>query len=197
MESKTCTICGQTKPLTEFYKNSTYLDGYEGRCKECRKAYQKQWRADHREEHRAYSRKHQRDNKEARQIYYKKWVTANADRKAANDRQWRVRNSDRVNDSRRVQNARRRALVMNAKGGYTPHEWRELKAKYGNRCLACGRSEPDIKLTPDHVVPLVLGGSNSIDNIQPLCWGCNAAKQARSVDYRTSTQTTAVASKTA
>jgi 5-methylcytosine-specific restriction endonuclease McrA len=48
--------------------------------------------------------------------------------------------------------------------------------------LCCGR--PDVKLTQDHVVPLARGGSNLIDNIQPLCASCNSSKGTQTIDYR-------------
>lgn len=77
-------------------------------------------------------------------------------------------------------NERRR----NAKGRFTPQEWIALKAYCNNTCLCCGRSEPEIKLTIDHIIPLILGGSNTIDNIQPLCKSCNSSKSAKHIDYR-------------
>jgi hypothetical protein len=45
----------------------------------------------------------------------------------------------------------------------------------------CGYERP---LTPDHVVPVTLGGPNTIDNIQPLCRPCNMAKYRTPADYR-------------
>ena len=75
-------------------------------------------------------------------------------------------------------------MVVEADGKYTANEWLEIKHKYDNKCLSCGRAEPEVKITPDHVIPLSKGGNNTIDNIQPLCWGCNAAKQDRIKDYR-------------
>ncbi len=67
----------------------------------------------------------------------------------------------------------------------TAKEWDRLKAKYGNRCLACGWPEqPDELLTYDHIVPLVKGGSNNISNLQPLCNTCNRRKWTRTIDYR-------------
>lgn len=59
-----------------------------------------------------------------------------------------------------------------------------LRALYRSTCLACGRREPAIRLTVDHVIPLSLGGTNSLDNFQPLCADCNRRKGARLVDYR-------------
>lgn len=32
---KTCTLCTETKPLTEFSKNKRYKDGYYKHCKKC------------------------------------------------------------------------------------------------------------------------------------------------------------------
>lgn len=61
---------------------------------------------------------------------------------------------------------------------------RHLRALYGGVCLACQRREPVIRLTVDHVIPLSWGGTNSLDNIQPLCTECNRTKGARLIDYR-------------
>lgn len=66
-------------------------------------------------------------------------------------------------------------------GHHTQQEWRELCAKYNQRCLACGQRLP---LTKDHIVPVHLGGSDDITNIQPLCRVCNSSKNARIIDYR-------------
>lgn len=64
-------------------------------------------------------------------------------------------------------------------------DWILLKRKYGNKCLKCGRKEPEITLTKDHVIPINIGGKDNIDNIQPLCWECNQAKGGEStIDYR-------------
>jgi hypothetical protein len=41
---KTCKICGQSKPIEDFYKSPNSPDGYAPRCKECKKAYIKEYR---------------------------------------------------------------------------------------------------------------------------------------------------------
>lgn len=78
----------------------------------------------------------------------------------------------------------RRARVKQVGGTFSAEEWRQLKTAYGNQCLCCGRKEPDILLGPDHVLPIVLGGSNNIDNIQPLCKRCNFRKNKKHIDFR-------------
>jgi hypothetical protein len=68
-----------------------------------------------------------------------------------------------------------------AGGSHTRAEWQALKRKYDYTCLSCQRREPDIKLTRDHVDP---AGTDDIDNIQPLCEGCNIEKGDSVIDYR-------------
>ena len=184
MPSKRCKACGESKPCTEFYRNSTISDGYDGTCKECKKEYQREWRATNRVRHQDYSRKYHHEHREERLEYYSRWVAENAERKALGTKRWREQHPSRMLAMRKIQNARRRALLIGASGDYTPREWMALVSWYGNRCLRCGATGPETKITPDHVVPLALGGSNSIDNLQPLCWSCNAAKGARVADYR-------------
>jgi hypothetical protein len=72
-----------------------------------------------------------------------------------------------------------------ASGKLRAKEWTEVKAKYGNKCLRCGKQEPEIKLTVDHVLPLAKGGTNDKDNVQPLCKSCNSRKHTNHIDYRT------------
>jgi 5-methylcytosine-specific restriction endonuclease McrA len=61
-------------------------------------------------------------------------------------------------------------------GSFTFIEWELLKKQYGYTCIMCEKSEPEIKLTRDHIIPLSKGGSNFIENIQPLCMKCNQIK---------------------
>lgn len=104
----------------------------------------------------------------------------NKQSKAVRLRLWRSQNPDKV----AAINRRRRARRMNASGTHTASEWKELCATHGYRCLACGKQEPDIKLTADHILPLAMGGTNDISNIQPLCGPCNSSKLTKHIDYR-------------
>ena len=89
-----------------------------------------------------------------------------------NLRKWRKKNPDKAI----LQNQRRRARKRNAEGYFTLSEWQTLKAQYNWTCQICKKSEPEIKLTIDHIIPLSRGGSNNIENIQPLCKSCNSKK---------------------
>lgn len=79
---------------------------------------------------------------------------------------------------------KRRAYKLRAGGEFSVEEWGGILRRFGNKCLACGRGADEITISVDHVVPLSKGGTNSIDNIQPLCRSCNSKKHAKIIDYR-------------
>jgi len=74
-----------------------------------------------------------------------------------------------------IKNKRNR-LKRVSKGSHTFGEWELLKKQYGYCCPFCGKCEPEINLTEDHIIPLSKGGSDYIENIQPLCKSCNSKK---------------------
>lgn len=73
--------------------------------------------------------------------------------------------------------ARRRAqrlAAARARGTHTEEEWLALVESFAGACARCG----DRPVTKDHIVAISRGGSDSIDNLQPLCRSCNSLKGA-------------------
>jgi 5-methylcytosine-specific restriction endonuclease McrA len=179
---KTCSACKQEKDDGDFAKK-------RGQCLSCRVAYNKGWRERNRDRDRQhkrswaeknieYVRNHQRESMRARRAsnpnYSREQYEKHKDVKLKRKSQYYKENPDKV----LVYVQARRARKANAEGSYTAKEWRELCAAHDHRCANCGASG---KLTVDHVIPLVKGGSNLISNIQPLCLPCNLSKGTRSV----------------
>lgn len=74
------------------------------------------------------------------------------------------------------------ARLKAAGGSHTKQEWERLLAQYNWTCPCCKKS--DVKLTKDHIIPVVSGGSNNIQNIQPLCAPCNSRKNIKTIEYK-------------
>lgn len=153
------------------------------------------WLEENRDKKAAIDRKWAQSHKEQIKENHTRWRSKeeNKIKIALNGKLWRENNPARIRATARKRyvenhdvaiatNHRKRARRRNAAGSYTAGEWRALVNKYDNKCLCCGRD--DVKLTMDHIVPLSMGGSNDIDNIQPLCLSCNVKKGVKMTDYR-------------
>lgn len=86
--------------------------------------------------------------------------------------------------ARIIQKQVRRCLMAHAKslGRHSNTDWKYIVWMVGGECQCCGSREK--KITKDHIIPISRGGSDAIDNIQPLCGKCNMAKNSNRVDFR-------------
>lgn len=93
----------------------------------------------------------------------------------AYERAWRKRSAKHVLN-RKYQDAtihaNRRAAGYGVAGRLSAADIRSLLE--GALCAYCGSAE---RLTVDHVVPMALGGTNTVSNLAPACHGCNAQKR--------------------
>lgn len=140
----------------------------------------RKYRETHREEINTKTRERRQENLEHYREIGRKSRDKYAEERNAYQREYGKANRDKLT----LYTNNRRARKLFAKGSHTNEEWQELKSYYNYTCLCCKKQEPEIKLTRDHVRPLILGGSDSIDNIQPLCARCNSKKSLRVIDYR-------------
>ena len=206
MQTKICAKCGKEKPLDEFHKDSTRISGHYPRCKICVKEYHRvnskilsqntrEWNRNNPERLRINQQRHYAKPE------YKEKVRQRSVRKRAEHpeinreqcKRWRENNREhsRMLAARYLKehpelgrikhNARRERLYSGNCNKFSAEEWQQLCEKYDNRCLCCGKKK---KLTMDHIIPVSLGGSNGIDNIQPLCRECNSSKNIKIIDYR-------------
>lgn len=59
-----------------------------------------------------------------------------------------------------------------------PKNWKQLKARMfrlkGRQCVLCG----DYANQADHIVPQHLGGEDTVENLQPLCYACHKRRSS-------------------
>jgi uncharacterized protein YdaU (DUF1376 family) len=100
--------------------------------------------------------------------------------KAGADARWGADRDSPKSRSERLAEARR-------KGTHTKEEWTALQKVCGDRCVICGAHKRTLHgggLCKDHIEPIYRGGSDAIENIQPVCRQCNTSKGPASQDYR-------------
>ena len=176
--SKPCSKCGLhprqgTSPWCVECKreyNRAYYAAHQSKLQQ----HQREYEVAHRQEALERNRKWREIN--SRHDQYKRHYQKHRMQEAARGRAKRAANLDaeraRARDYYRRNPEKfkplyhkRRALKLGNGGVYTAQEWRELCAHYNHTCLRCGKTEPEIKLTPDHVIPLSKGGRNDIANM--------------------------------
>lgn len=192
---KTCTKCCEVKPLDGFSRNKNRADGLQHQCKACNAAYYKQnaeriiarvLAATDPEVARAKAREWYARNPERAKANRDKWSAANPERKAeiaanwarnnpekvhANLKAWRAANPDQAATKVRKYRARKRG----ADGTHTAGDVRGLMKAQKCMCAVC-RVDITDAYHVDHIMPLVLGGSNDRTNLQLLCPSCNTSK---------------------
>ena len=137
------------------------------------------WRQDNIERNKETKRKYYQDHSDEIKRKTLLWQKQNPERANKNASKWAREHPEQ----RKLASLRRRVVEMNAEGDFTIGEWDLLKKQYGYTCPCCDRKEPEISLTIDHIIPLIKGGSNYIENIQPLCQSCNSSKNTKIIKY--------------
>lgn len=100
------------------------------------------------------------------------WYENNRDvliQKALN---YQKENPEKANHYNRI----RRGKREEAEGTHTLLETKQLLEQQGNKCACCEVSFDIAQKHLDHKMPIILGGSNYITNLQWLCDFCNLSK---------------------
>lgn len=177
MQKKVCKSCGVEKSVLDFYKQSN-KDYFRPYCKECYSKNNAKYHKDNYSKIKVSQKKYYNSNKKKILDYLSDWRKNNASKVKTYEKKSR----DNHKKEKLIWTNNRRMKIRGLGGSFTLQEWAGVLDKYNHTCLCCGRK--DLKLSPDHVIPVSKGGSNTIDNIQPLCISCNCKKNDKYIDYR-------------
>lgn len=162
------------------------------------RAYKIQNRAKHAIQEKAYQKAHRAEislqqkayraaNRAKVAAYEKAYKEAHKSETALKRRAKDAANRPKINAAKRAAYAanpgivlnyinNRRALKLNAPScDLTPAQWVEIQAAQDHRCWYCGKRSKG-RLTQDHIIPLIKGGSHTLHNVIGACRSCNAKK---------------------
>lgn len=157
---KTCSKCGEAKPVAGFSKDSRKRDGLCSQCKACDRIANAAW---------------SKANPERKKAKNAKWYADNPERMKELKANWQADNPE----ARRVSRQNRRARKRDG-GGKLSNGLPDRLIKLQRGKCACGCKQPlgdDYHL--DHIMPIALGGTNTDDNMQLLRATCNLQKSAK------------------
>lgn len=189
MESKRCSRCKEVKPIEAFARQRTKSnpEGRQGECRQCRSERNAAYRASEQvqESARLRARNFYEGNREKVKERGRAIYQANKERARGYGRNWyqrsgkvtkrRYRVANRMKD--RGYNALRRARLKAATLG--PVDMAAIIERDSSTCYLCGQVLAPDKITIDHVIPLVRGGSHTADNLRVACRPCNSRKNGR------------------
>lgn len=141
---KTCTGCGETKPLEDFKKHKAGRFGRESKCKDCERERQRAW--------------HER-NPDYMREYMKGWRERNPDyRKEHAHFSWKGSYKERT-------------ARLGLEPVIEDFTRADVIEEYGDECWHC-KEAPFEEL--DHFpVPVRKGGHHKLSNVRPSCARCN------------------------
>jgi 5-methylcytosine-specific restriction endonuclease McrA len=177
---KPCNRCKQVKPLSEYPKHPTCLDGHSNTCKPCRKIESKESYQKNKEAYKDRAKKWAENNRQKRREIVNRSYEKHREKKNAKSRAYNKRIRQENPEKERIKGIHyqhiRRARLLSVERTATAKEIKVVKDRAGGICVYCGR-EAEL-LTIDHFTPITKGGNHSVENLIPCCKPCNSSKNA-------------------
>jgi hypothetical protein len=167
VESKTCSKCKNTFEISLFAKHSGTKSGISSNCKACIKISQHNYYIKNIDRVRTQQKQYRQENYDKVYFRVKKWRAENKEMYLMHNR---TRRSRKFNTS------------------HVPYTEQEVLNAYGTMCHICntkidmnaprqsGKPGWELGLHLDHVIALVDGGADAIDNVKPAHGICNVRK---------------------
>jgi 5-methylcytosine-specific restriction endonuclease McrA len=194
METKICSKCKEEKSIDNFYKRKASLDGLCPICKTCDSIRSKirysnpkhrkdtidrvkQYYKENSEVIMEYHREFYKDNREAIRKQHLLYSNTHVAETKERSRKAYLANPSKYKASC----SRRRGRVSNAEGTYSARDILLISISQDNLCPYCG-CNITLDKHIDHILPLILGGTNWPQNLQTLCPTCNLRKGPKHPD---------------
>lgn len=101
MTTKTCTLCKEIKPTTEFTKHSQKKDGLNSWCKPCKRIKDKEAAAKRKKQKAEYDKQYRKENYDKLAKQSKQYRDLNKGNKALYDKEYRaLKGQERLKDKR-------------------------------------------------------------------------------------------------
>ena len=151
--SKTCTKCGETKPLDDFHRDKTRAGGRYPHCKECRRERNRRRYEENRDKERERNRRRYEENRDKERERNRRYREENRDKMLDYKRRYYEENRDILNQGSKisqVQNTRTSNLLASKKGApYSPEEDALILADNGmtiyQKAIELGRTYYSVK----------------------------------------------------
>jgi 5-methylcytosine-specific restriction endonuclease McrA len=163
------------------------------------------WYEENKERSSEKSREWQKQNPDRHKKNKKRWVDNNKDKKAAHDKTYAKKNANKLSEYKKnwqKENSERLKILAKKKyeknkeayfcyahnrrarkkgngGKHTHEQAMALLESQNHNCINCQEKLTETNRHKDHIMPLLLGGTNNITNIQWLCASCNLSKGAK------------------
>lgn len=197
MDTKTCTKCEETKPLTEYGTKGKKADGTPRIRSECNPCRRNEWAENseviNAKRRRSYAedptaviasnRKYYQTNRDTRIQKVKEWQTANPDKVLTYKKKYR----DSTPDLQSANRHRRRSRLVGAFDEDV--KLSVLRERDGDSCFVCSetidfslKDRNPMMPSLEHVIPLSKGGRHSYGNTAISHLRCNLSKGTKSLD---------------
>jgi 5-methylcytosine-specific restriction endonuclease McrA len=104
------------------------------------------------------------------------WEKKNPEKRACSIKKYRSSPKGIISNRRKV---KQHTHMVRANGPLDIALFYQKCGMLGWKCQLCKKELDESTATIDHIVPVSLGGTNDIDNLQPLCHSCNCRKGNR------------------
>lgn len=182
---KRCSIksgCGEIKPVEDFGSKKATWDGLCSICRICARNKRNQYYEENREAEKAYSRQYTIDNREAKNACNRQYYLNNPE--VRQEYLAKRRQEDPMYYRLRLGKKRAKEAGLeweNVKFTDLISHWKQNNISV-DTCHYCKQTIDKDKLEIDHGIPIIRGGSHTLDNLFPCHGRCNREKFNKTID---------------